>query len=457
MELGDIAVGFVMLTIGIGSASLAALYWRSGGLTLLSFGLFAFLYGVQSLLAAPTVVALVELPPVARQYVMSTAYYWLPVPGLSFLEQTLESASRPLFRRLWQGWCVLALAFMAYDAAAGPEAASFVARIFVLMLMVVILARFAWWGLPRARERQALTIGFTALLVGSLHDILAGLIPAPWAVRFGNTGLTVLILALGYVTARQFFSAQRELATMEYELQTAGTIQSALLPRGAPPVRGLEIAVRCEPMRAIGGDMYDFVGDGQQLGVLVADVTGHGVPAALIASMAKVAFSSQAAAAASPGHLIAGMNRALCGQFRGQFVTATYLHIDMGSQRVRYTNAGHPPPFLWRRAARGAVELDGGGVLLGFDAGAAYATGEARIERGDRLVLYTDGLIEVADAAGEFFGSEGLRTFIEARATLRPDEFADALLAHLRRRIGRRGAGEAFDDDVTLAVVDVCA
>ena len=108
------------------------------------------------------------------------------------------------------------------------------------------------------------------------------------------------------MTARQFFSAQRELAAMEYELRTASAIQSSLLPPGAPPVRGLDVAVRYEPMRTVGGDMYDFVADGQRMGVLVADVTGHGVPAALIASMAKVAFSSQAAAAADPDKLIAG-------------------------------------------------------------------------------------------------------------------------------------------------------
>ena len=272
----------------------------------------------------------------------------------------------------------------------------------------------------------------------------------------GQLGLSIFILALGYVTSQQFFSAQRELATMEYELQTASTIQSSLLPRGTPPVPGLDIAVRYEPMRSIGGDMYDFVVDGRQLGVLVADVTGHGVPAALIASMAKVAFSSQTAAAATPGRLIGGMNRALCGQFRGQFVTATYMHIDPASHRVRYTNAGHPPPFLWRAATRQAAELAGGGVLMGFDSNEAYTTGEARIEDGDRLVLYTDGVIEVANGSGEFFDGDGLKAFVESHEALSAEEFADALLAHLRERIEPpRREGRGFEDDVTLAVVDI--
>ncbi len=457
MELGDIALGFVMLTIGLGSVLLAGLYWQVGGLSLLSFGLFAFLYGIQGLLSSPSVAALVDLPAAALLHVVSVANYWLPVPGIIFLEQTLESGTWSLFRRLWQGWCVVALACMAYDLAAGPGASAFVYQALIIVVTVAILARLAGLGLPRTRERRVLTIGFSVFMLGSLHDILTGLVVVPWNLQLANSGLSIFILALGYVTAQQFFSTQRELATMEYELQTASKIQSSLLPRGTPPVPGLDIAVRYEPMRSVGGDMYDFVVDGQQLGVLVADVTGHGVPAALIASMAKVAFSSQAAAAAAPGQLIAGMNRALCGQFRGQFVTATYMHIDPAAHRVRYTNAGHPPPLLWRAATGQAAELTGGGVLMGFDSDEVYATGEARLEDGDRLILYTDGVLEVADGAGKFFDGDGLKGFVERHTALSAEEFADALLAHLAERSSRRRERRGFEDDVTLAVVDVRA
>ncbi len=94
-------------------------------------------------------------------------------------------------------------------------------------------------------------------------------------------------------------------------------------------------------------------------------------------------------------------------------------------------------------------------MLMGFDRDAEYAMGEARIERGDRLVLYTDGVLEEADGAGEFFGIDGLRAFVERHEALGADEFADVLLAHLRERTSRRGADRAFEDDVTLVVVDV--
>ena len=457
MEIGNIALGFMMLTLGLGSASLAALYWRSGGLTLLSFGLFSLLFSIRFLLSAPAVAALVPLPPTALLHILSTAYYWIPVPFLAFLEQVLEPAARPLFRRLRQGWCVLALACMAHDLVTSPGASTFVYQSFFLVALVAVtLARLAWRGVRGPREQQILTTGFIVFLLGSLHDIVGGMVLLPWDVGFVNPGLTVFLVCLGYVTAQQFFSAQRELAAMEYELHTARAIQSSLLPHGTPPVPAVEVAVRYEPMRQVGGDMYDFALDGRRIGLLVADVTGHGLPAALIASMAKVAFASQAMEVARPGHLIAGMNRALSGHAEGRFVTATYLHIDPASQLVRYANAGHPPPLLWRRAARQVVELADSGLLMGLDPNASYATGEARIGPGDRLVVYTDGVIEAADSHGEFLGIEGLRAFVKRQAALGPEAFADALLAHLRERTGHGRHDPGFDDDVTLAVVDVC-
>ena len=104
--------------------------------------------------------------------------------------------------------------------------------------------------------------------------------------------------------------------------------------------------------------------------------------------------SAQADRAAYPDELLAGMNRALCGHhLEGQFVTATYVYIDPAHHRVQYSNAGHPPPLLWRAGPRQITELTGGGVFLGFDSNASYPTFDVPIGRGDRLVLYTDGVV----------------------------------------------------------------
>src|SRR5260370_23974341 len=135
-------------------------------------------------------------------------------------------------------------------------------------------------------------------------------------------------------------------------MEAARRIQSAILPRRVPQVDGLDIAVSYLPMTSVAGDFYDFlIVDEHRLGILVADVAGHGVPAALIASMVKVAITAQAAHAHDPGLVLSGLNQVLCSQMSGQFVTAAYVFVDSSARVARYAAAGHPPLLLCRNAA----------------------------------------------------------------------------------------------------------
>ena len=455
MELGNLAQSFTLILIGAVSASLAVLYWSASGLTLLSFGLFALLTGMQQLLSIEAVASSISNSATALAYVAPAISYWLPLPGLIFFEQILGSGWWSPFRRIWQGWSVLAVGCVLFDLARGPGAALGVQLTGVVIVVIVLLGRVMVWGVPRTTERLAITFGVAVYMAAGLHDILLSFGLFPWPIVLSDDGVRVFVLSLGYVTTRRFFSAQRDLATMEYEMKTASAIQASILPRGVPSVSGLEIAVRYVPMRSIAGDIYDFVTRGQRMGVLVADVTGHGVSAALIASMAKIAFTSQTDAVNRPGDLLAGMNRALCGQFEGKYVTATFVSFDLAARSVCCSNAGHPPPLVWQPGPGQIVELTGGGVFLGFDPAATYSVGEMPIGRGDRVVVYTDGLIEATNPRGEFFGIEGLMSFIETNCTMPAEEFAESLLSHLRHWSGRRTGESAFEDDVTLVVVDV--
>ena len=384
---------------------LAAFYWTAGGLTLLSFGLFVLLYGGRMLLEIEELAALFDLSPRVLGYSIPMIYYWLPVPNLVFTEEVLGAGWRSSLRRLRQVSIALALGAMAYDIAVGPGAAfeTWYRMLIVLLLLVAaVMVHILWRGSSAHPGRHILALGLVTFGLFGVHDFLLNSGLLPWTVPLERYGLTVFIVSLGYVTTRQFFSNQRELATMEYELRTASAIQASILPRRIPTVPGLNIAVRYVPMRAVAGDLYDFAAvDEQRAAVLVADVSGHGVPAALIASMAKVAFSAQADRAAHPDELLVGMNRALCGNgLEGQFVTATYAYIDTARHRVQYSSAGHPPPLLWRAGPREMTELTGGGVFLGFDPDASYPTCEAPVGPGDRLVLYTDGVVEGDEQGG---------------------------------------------------------
>src|SRR6185295_19892080 len=239
----------------------------------------------------------------------------------------------------------------------------------------------------------------------------------------------------------------------EGELEAARKIQASILPRRLPEVAGLSIAARFRPSSAVAGDFYDVLAAGpERLGLVVADVSGHGVPAALIASMVKVAVGSRTDCAAEPARLLTEVNRTLCGSFESGFVTATYVYFDTVAGELIAGNAGHPAPLL-RRASGELREVGGRGPILGRFASARFEAETLPLAPGDRLVLYTDGLTEARNGADEMFGEARLEAFLRASARLPSEAFCDALLAELSKFTAGRGG--ALEDDLTLVVVDV--
>jgi phosphoserine phosphatase RsbU/P len=271
---------------------------------------------------------------------------------------------------------------------------------------------------------------------------------------FEPFGLLAMVCCLGYAAASRTYANEQHLTSLKKELEIARQIQSAILPREVPRLKGLDIAARHLPMTAVAGDFYDFlVMDERTVGILVADVTGHGVPAALIASMLKSALAAQSGHAAEPARVLSGLNEALCGKFEEHFVTAGYLFLDTGKQMARYAGAGHPPLLYGSVDGRGRAvfrEIDANGLLLGISREAEYTAVELPFRPGDRCVLYTDGIVETKNAAEEEFGALRLRTFLEIQANLSADPLITASLAEVDRWSGR---GETRDDDITLVAV----
>jgi sigma-B regulation protein RsbU (phosphoserine phosphatase) len=188
--------------------------------------------------------------------------------------------------------------------------------------------------------------------------------------------------------------------------------------------------------------------------VLLADVSGHGVPAALVASMVKIAVSMQNGWHREPAKVITGLNSTLCHEAHGQYATAVYVYLDEANRVARYAAAAHPPPLLWRRSTQTLHELNEPGLLLGVRPDENYLETEFAMVGGDRLLLYTDGLVEAENAAGQVFGESVLAKFIEAHQDVEAERFAEELLrAVLAWSQGNGPAGPA--DDVTVIVIDV--
>ncbi len=248
----------------------------------------------------------------------------------------------------------------------------------------------------------------------------------------------------GLVRRRAGAMASRERAD-------ARLIQRALLPSAMPVVPGCEFAALWEPALDFGGDCYDVLRlGGGRVGVSIADVTGKGLPAAFLMSNLQASVRAFASEQSSPRYVAEGINRALCrNPALRTFATLFYGVIDMVSRTVTFSNAGHNPPILVH--ADGSVErLSVGGLVLGVKDNASYQQQETRIAAGDRIVLFTDGLNEAENAAGEDFGDHRLvETVVSHR-----DQPAVALLETIFGRV-RQFAGGHFADDATLITIAI--
>jgi phosphoserine phosphatase RsbU/P len=246
----------------------------------------------------------------------------------------------------------------------------------------------------------------------------------------------------------------RQLLDINNELEMAREIQLSILPHDIPEIKGLEIAARYIPMHSVAGDFYDFIiVDEKHLGILVADVSGHGLPAALIASMLKVILAAQSRHAFDPARVLGGLNQVLCGNFKHHFVTAAYVFIDMEKNSITYCGAGHPPLLLWRKSTGSASEVLQNGLLLGQFPDANYSVVELPVEPGDKVVLYTDGILETRSPSDQEFGADLFKGFLDSNHHLTADRFADLLLEELKGW-SEHPKGDRNEDDITLLVVD---
>jgi serine phosphatase RsbU (regulator of sigma subunit) len=237
---------------------------------------------------------------------------------------------------------------------------------------------------------------------------------------------------------------------MQHQLELARLVQSGLLPATPPLVAGYDLAGLNQPTWEIGGDYYDFLPfpDGR-LGLVVADVSGKGVAAALIMAGFRAAIRSVLHPGGDLLNAIAAVNHAVFESVEpSRFVTAVCGILDPAFGSFSYVNCGHNPPLLLG-SREGVSRLSRGGLPLGILHDASFDSGTATLSPGDSLVFYTDGVVETADRSGEEFGADRLERSLRSSKGRSALDTIRALIAAMREFAGR----DDFDDDVTLVIV----
>jgi sigma-B regulation protein RsbU (phosphoserine phosphatase) len=449
--------GSVFLFVGLAACSFAAVRRRSQVRLLVWIGVWSGMYGGRLLLESPSfVLALPQwFQPHARGLWIGIIYLLLPAATLAWLELAIGKVR--IFLQVVIGLSLLIAAggIFAYLRTGSTDALlrynHAIAIVALLVLVVLVLVPRLSRRCLALPNRAIVVMGTLVFAVEGLYFNIAAGFHQTTDPLTGALGLGVLLFSFGYVAVQIALSGERRLLSIENELAIAREIQNSILPSSDPEVKNLRVAAAYRPMTAIAGDFYEFVfADSYRTGVLLADVTGHGIPAALIAAMIKVAMGSVLDCAPHPGEVLRNLNRILAPQLRAQLVSAAYLWLDTENRVARYSAAGHPPLLHCRNGAVQRVENNG--MLLGVLPEAQYPVVDLRIQSDDRFVLYTDGVVEPENGKGDSFGDAKLDQVVHACRTRQPSEFVEQLLSEIRQWQPKTAAQH---DDITLIVIDV--
>lgn len=315
------------------------------------------------------------------------------------------------------------------DTTSGTEGLELLPRIRQLDSTIPIVVLTAW--------------GTVETAVKALHSGADDFVEKPW----DNTRL----LALLRTQLEQGKALRKNRLARELEREELREIQRGLLPRTIPSVAGCEIFVDWRPAGDVGGDYFDVLSQGDEcVAVCIGDVSGKGVPAALLMSNLQASVRALATENLAPPDLCRRLNQVACANTaNGRFITFLYAVLELRAGRVAYANAGHNSPVLVHGDGT-CARLTQGGPVLGQFPGAGYEGGKVAVQAGDKLVLFTDGIVEAPDENEREFGGPHLVALVEQQRHLNGAALHQMLLEAVRAHCGGR-----LQDDATLMVISV--
>jgi PAS domain S-box-containing protein len=252
-------------------------------------------------------------------------------------------------------------------------------------------------------------------------------------------------------TEQQIRQAQVSLAYAESEMNIARRIQSSLFPSAAIKTDDFEITGFCLPADRVGGDYFDyFFRDNENLDIVMADVSGHSIGPALFMVETRSAIRTQANWPGNPAETLNVLNNFLYQDLdtSDYFITLFYLQYNTSNGQMSFANAGHPPPLLLRQTKMECTELDADGLILGVRKNVIFEEKMLIMNSGDLILLYTDGLTEAENPAGDFFGIEPVCEILHKHAIHTPQTIIEIIIKQLKQFC----QSNSFKDDVTLMI-----
>jgi sigma-B regulation protein RsbU (phosphoserine phosphatase) len=459
-EVIKLITGTSFIVIGLVALVTAAIRRHAGGvLAVFWLGVWSAIYGLQRVNDCSFVVALLpHWVQVCVPYSHAFITYLTLVAALLTFRELTGGKLRQFLTLIALTALLIAVFGIAGFFVTGDEDKLLRLNNFVAAVGLIVLLIF--YTVPRLGRQYGVMQDRKVLLAGSIVFGLEALFSNlahnfsynPYSI-WDDLGFFAFLASLGYVAMQRVYSGERRLQSIENELAIARQLQFAILPTITPEVRNLRIAAVYEPMTAVAGDFYEYLPvDDYRAGFLVADVSGHGVPAALIASMIKVAVQSVAAFANDPSELLRRLRDILSAQLQGQFVSAAYLWIDTERRMARYSAAGHPPLLCWCAPCSKLARVESNGSLFGSPLEVDFPVREIPFASGDRLLLYTDGLSEPENAAGEPFSEHRLEQILGQNQSRSAAELSLLLLNEVR---AWPPPSTQQQDDITFLIIDV--
>lgn len=454
-EILAFTAGIVICLIGGVALAGYALRLRSKERDLLWIGLFAVLYGADLVLHNPLFQLSFGIMREGAELTPRILSACSIVPALLLFEEFYGRGWRSLLHWMILGYGLAAACVYGYMIASHrPDMMPSAGLVLVICVpAVLVIGRISGYRPPPLEHASVLFAGLICFFLAFSADRLSNVAAGQWRPGLEPFGFIVLVLCLGFVATQRVLADERHLASLTQEMQAAAAIQASILPRSIPQLDVAQLAVSYLPATAVAGDLYDFPeASSGCFDILLVDVMGHGVPAALVASMVKVAVRANSAGGEHPGQTIATLNSILCGVAPQQYVTGIYFHLNFATREGTYAVAAHPPPLLWSRTRRRLTTLKGDGLLLGVRKSEPYGNFQFPLEPGDRLLLYTDGLTDAENGNGDTFGQAMLPRLMEQHQALPANAFAETLQDAVQQwsRSGKYGQA----DDITFIVVD---